>query len=73
MRLDLQCEQVLFTTLLHLVRGFATARLRAGALGLYQKVEIRSPRNLARGWAVLEVEGLLAKDFASLNNILNVT
>lgn len=71
-RLDLQCEQVLFTASLNLVRGFATVGLGAGTLGLCQKVEICSPRYLARGWAVLEVEVLTAKDFASQDNILNV-
>jgi hypothetical protein len=71
-RLDLQCERVLFTASLHLIRGFATAGLGASTLGLCQKVEICSPRYLARGWAVLEVEVLTAKDFASLDNILKV-
>jgi hypothetical protein len=69
---NLQCKQVLFIASLFLVRGFATAGLGAGTLGLYQKVEICSPRYLARGRAVLEVEVLTAKDFASLDNILNV-
>jgi hypothetical protein len=68
----LQCEQVLFTASLHLVRGFATAGLGTRTLGLCQKVEICSSRYLARGWAVLEAEALTAKDFASLDNILNV-
>lgn len=61
---------MLSTASLHLVRGFATAGLKAGTLGLCQKVKICSPRYLARGWAVLEVKVLMAKDFASLNNIL---
>ena len=57
---------------LHLFLGFTTAGLGAGTLGWCQKVEICSPRYLARVWAVLEVEVLMAKDFASLDNILNV-
>lgn len=44
----------------------------AGTLGLCQKVEICSPRYLVRGWAVLEVEALAAKDFANLDSILKV-
>lgn len=63
---------MLFIALLYLVRGFATAGLRAGTLGLCQKVEICSSRYLASGWAVLEVEVLTVKDFTSLDNILNV-
>lgn len=73
--MDLQCEPVPFAASLHPDRGFATAGLGPSILGLCQKVDICSPRYLpylARGWAVLQAEALTARDFASLENILNV-
>lgn len=72
MQLDSECEQLLFTDPLHLVRGFTTAVLGASILGLCQKIEIRSLRYLARGWAILGVEVLIANDFASLESILKI-
>ena len=59
-----------FPASLHPVRGFG-----ASNLGLFQKVEISFPSYLpylATGWAVLEIEALTTRDFASLDNILNV-